>query len=290
MSLTGNSFGAETRKEEWEIKLQETLADETLYKQVCNVKYTDTYILHNPYRTDPEVQSGTRDQAYTHQAVTLVDDDATISTFIVLPQYIDRADLAQQTYEDQMSLAENQGRLINEYLDTAMLASHASWTDFDNSSIGGSAGQITVSETNVIDIINGVIREIQEAKGSSLLARNGGFIIWRPADFEKLKLFMMSNGYNTADMTLQKGATSGVEYGGLTHYVSNRHTANHLFAGVKKQFMCGICRATFGQVVVVDEPATADGAVSAVGVISRADYIFKAWNNTKAVLFDISVA
>lgn len=290
MSLTGNSFGAETRKEEWEVKLQETLADEALYKKVCNVKMTDTYILHNPYRTDPTVQTGTRDQAYTHQAVTLVDDDATINTFIILPQYIDRADLAQQTYEDQMSLAENQGRLINEYLDTKMLAAHASWTDFDNASIGGSAGQITVSETNVIDIINAVIREIQEAQGSSLLARNGGFIIWRPADFEKLKLFMMANGFNTADMTLQKGATSGVEYAGLTHYVSNRHTANHLFAGVKNQFMCGICRSTFGQVVVVDEPATAEGAVSAVGVISRADYIFKAWTNTKPVLFDVSVA
>jgi len=264
MALTGNSLGAETRKEEWEVKLQETLADETLFKKVCKVVYTNGYILHNPYRTDPTVQTGTRDQAYTHQAVTLVDDDATISTFEILPQYIDRADLAQQTYEDQMSLAENQGRLLNEALDTAMLEANSQWTNFDNASIGGSAGNITVDETNVIDIINGVIREIQEAKGSSLLARNGGFIIWRPADFEKLKLFMMSNGYNTADMTLQKGATSGVEYAGLTHYVSNRHEAGHLFAGVKGQFTCGICKATYGQVIVVDEPATAEGAVSAV--------------------------
>lgn len=290
MALAGNSVGAEVYKEDWEVKLQETLADETLFKKVCKVKYTDTYILHNPYRTDPTVQTGTRDQAYTHQAVTLVDDDVTISTFKILPQYIDRADLAQQSYEDKMSLAANQGRLLNEALDTAMLASHASWTDFDNASIGGDAGNITVSETNVIDIINGIIREIQEAKGASLLAQHGGFIIWRPADFEKLKLFMMSNGYNTADMTLQKGATSGVEYAGLTHYVSNRHAAGHLFAGVKNTFMCGVLRSTYGQVIVVDEPATAEGAVSAIGVISRVDYAFKAWTNTVPVLFDITVA
>lgn len=289
MALGGNSFGAEIYKEDWEVKLQETLADEVLFKQVCNVKYTNTRILHNPYRTDPTVQTGTRDQAYTHQAVTLVDDDITISTFQILPQYIDRADLAQNTYEDQMSLAENQGRLLNEAIDTAMLAAHAQWTNFDNASIGGAAGNIDVSETNVIDIINGVIREIQEAKGNSALMRNGGFIIWRPSDFEKLKLFMMSNGFNTADMTLQKGATTGVEYAGLTHYVSNRHAAGHLFGGVKKKFTCGICKATYGQVIVVDEPATAEGAVSAVGVISRVDYAFKAWANDVAILFDILV-
>ena len=211
MALGGNSVGAEVRKEESESKLQETLADPALFKEICNVKYSNSYIIHNPYRTDPAVQTGTRDQAYTHQAVTLVDDDATISTFKILPQYIDRADLAQQSYEDQMSLAENQGRLLNEAIDTAVLAAHAQFTDFDNASIGGSAGNIAVSDTNVIDIINGVIREIQEAKGNSLLMKNGGFMIWRPADFEKLKLFMMSNGYNTADMTLKNGATTGVE-------------------------------------------------------------------------------
>jgi len=289
MALTGNSLGAETRKEEWEVKLQETLADKALFKEVCQMKYTDTYILHNPYRTDPTVQDGTRDQIYTHQPVTLVDDDVTINTFSILPQYIDRADLAQQSYEDQMSLSQNQGRLLNEAIDTAMLASHASFTNFDNASIGGSAGNIAVDETNVIDIIIAVIREIQEAKGSDLLARNGGFIIWRPADFEKLKLFMMSNGYNTADMTLKKGAISGVEYAGLTHYVSNRHTAGHLFGGVKNVFTCGICKATYGQVIVVDEPATSEGPVSAVGIISRVDYKFKAWSNITPVLFDILV-
>jgi hypothetical protein len=290
MALGGNSIGAEVYAEDWSIKLQERLADETLWKQICKVEYTNTRILHNPYQTDATVQTGTRDQAYTHQAVTLVDDDVTIDTMKILPQYIDRADLAQTTYINQMEMADNQATLINEALEAGMLAEHAQFTDFDNASIGGGAGNISVDVNNVDDIINGIIREIQEAKGSKILARNGGFIVWRPADFEKLKSFMMANGFNTADMALKNGAISGVDYMGLTHYVSNAHTAGHLFAGVKKLFTLGIVKDTYGQVVVVQEPATAEGAVSAIGVITRVDYKFKAWAKHIALLFDVLVA
>lgn len=291
MALTGNTFNTGTYKEEWETKLQERLADETLWKNICNVKYTDTKILHNPYLTDATVQTGTRDQAYTHQAVVLTDEYITIDTFKILPQYIDRADLAQLSYVSAMELADSQGTLLNEAIETAMMASHAEWTDFDGASLsGGSAGNITVDENNVDLIINGIIRKIQEAKGTSLYNRNGGFIVWRPADFEKLKTFMMANGYNTADTALKGGAKSGIDYMGLTHYVSNFHTAGHLFAGVKKLFTLGIVRSTYGQVIVDDEPATADGAVSAVAVVSRIDYKFKAFAKVKPVLFDVLVA
>ena len=276
-------------EEDWAIKLQEQLDEPQNWKEVCKVEYTNGRVLHNPYLTDASVQSGTRGSAYTHQDVTITDESITINGFKILPQFIDRADLAQSTYASQMELADRQGILLNEALETAMLAAHAQWTNFDNASIGGSAGNITVSTSNIDDIIRGIKREIREAAGQKLMSRNGAFIVWRAADFELLEAYVQANGFNTADMALKDGTVEGFRYMGVDHYVSNLHTSGHLFAGVKGTFHLGICRDTYGQVVIDQEPATSGGAVSAIGIISRIDFAYKAWTKTKPVLFDVLV-
>ncbi len=276
--------------EDWTVKLQERLDKPTTWKDVCKVEYTDTRVLNNPYLTDAVVQTTARNAAYTHQDVTVTIDTITIDAIGILPQAMDRADLAQSTYMRQMEMAERQGTLIDEFLETKMLAEHAQWTNFDNASIGGGAGNITVSPTNIDDIIRGIKREINEANGQNLASRNGIFIVWRAADFELLEQFMQANGFTTADNSLKNGTKSGVEYMGVTHYSSNSHTAGHVFAGVKKAFHLGIVKGTWGQSYIDEEPATADGAVSAVAVVTRVDYKFKAWTKQVPVLFDVLVA
>ena len=276
--------------EEWTIKAQEKLSENNKWKEVCHVEYTDDRVLHNPYITDPTVQDGTRGSAYTHQDITLTDDSVTISDFKILPQLIDRADLAQQTFVKQMELAARQAVLLNERIETAMLAEHAQWTNFDNASIGGAAGNITVSEANIDDIIRGMKREIREANGESLMEEKGMFIIWRAADFEKLEAYAQAQGFNTSDDALKNGIKQGFKYMDVEHYSSNKHTAGHVFGGVKKVFHCGIVKSTYGQVVIDQEPATSSGAVSGIAVVMRVDYKFKAWNKTVPVLFDILVA
>lgn len=276
--------------EEWVVKAQERLSENNKWKEICKVEYTDTKVLHNPYTTDATVQSGTRGSAYTHQAVTLTDDSVSIDTFKILPQLIDRADLAQQTFVRQMEMADSQGVLLNEAIETAMLAEHAQWTNFDNASIGGAAGNITVSESNIDDIIRGIKREIREANGEALMDRNGVFIVWRAADFEKLEAYVQAQGFSTADGALKNGTSQGFTYMGVEHYSSNKHAAGHLFAGIKKVFHLGIVKTTYGQIVVDQEPATTDGAVSGIAVIMRVDFKFKAWAKTAPVLFDVLVA
>lgn len=276
--------------EDWATKLQERLDAPQNWKEVCRVDISNKRVLNNPYHTDPTVQTGTRGSAYTHQDYTLTNESVTISTFKILPMLIDRADLAQTTYTDQMEMAEKQATLLNEAIETAMLASHASWTNFDNASIGGAAGNITVSVSNIDDIIRGIKREIREANGQSLMNRNGAFIVWRAADFEILEAYVQQNGFSTADMALKDGTVAGMRYMGVDHYVSNSHAAGHVFAGVKNVFHLGIVKDTYGQVVIDNEPATAAGAVSGIGVVSRVDYAFKAWANTTGVLFDVLVA
>ena len=120
--------------------------------------------------------------------------------------------------------------------------------------------------------------------------RNGVFIVWRPEDFELLEAYMQATGYMQADKALVNGAQQGMMYMNVAHYSSNKVAAGHLIAGVKKVWHLGICRATYGQVVIDSEPATADGAVSAIAVVSRVDFKSKAWTKVKPVLYNVTVA
>lgn len=280
-------------EEDWATKLQERLSEDNKWKRICRVEYTDTKVLHNPYMTDAVVQAGTRGVAYTHQAIVVNDENISIDTYDILPQLIDRADLAQQSYVRQMELADSQGVLLNEAIETAMMAAHAQWTNFGDTGagvLGLSANAITVSASNVDDIIRGIKREIRKANGENLMNRYGAFIVWRPEDFEMLEAFEQANGFNSADSALIEGTTQGHLYMGVRHFSTNKYTAGHLFAGVMNTFHLGICKSTYGQIVVDQEPATTGGAVSGIAVVSRVDFKYKAWFKTVPVLFDINVA
>ena len=290
-SEAANTFTGSVWLEDWSVKLQERLGYPTNWKEVCRVEYTNERVFNNPYMSStPSMASHTRGSVYVHQKFTLTNEYVTINQSKIIPMIIDRADLAQCKYVKQMDMAVLQGNLINEYLETDMLANHAMWTDFDNASIGGSAGNITVSANNIDDIIRGIKREIREANGKDLMKRNGVFIIWRAADFEILEQMAQANGFNLADIALKNGIDEGYHYMGVDHYVSNSHTSGHLFGGVKNLFHLGILKDTYGQIVYDSEPATAEGAISGVAVVSRLDWEFKAWELNKVVLYDIEVA
>lgn len=277
-------------KEEFETKLQERLSENNKWKEVCKVTYTNANTLHNPYLTDATVATGTRGTGYTSVAVATTDDTVVISDFKISAMHIDRADLAQKTFSDWMEIADNMAIKLNEAIETAMLAEHAQWTNFDNASIGGAAGNITVSESNIDDIITGIQREIREANGENMLERDGGFVIWRAADFEKVQKYAAAQGFSTADSVLKNGIKQGFVYMGMEHYSSNKHAAGHVFAGVKKAFTVGIVKSTYGLVTEIMNPVVSGAQISGVGLESRVDYKFKAFNNMAPVLFDVLVA
>lgn len=277
-------------KNEYLTTLQDRLSETTKWKEIAKVEYTDTQVIHNPYLTDVTANDGTRGTAYTPEAVTTTDDTVTINSFKIAAQYIDRADLAQKTFAGWMELADNQGIMLNEAIETAMYANHAEYTNFDNASIGGSAGNITVSESNIDDIIRGVKREIREANGENLMDRNGAFFVWRPADFEKLEAYVQAQGFSTADGALKDGTNQGFRYMGMEHYSSNKLASGHLFAGVKKALHLGICKSTYGKVNEIEDPVVSGGQISGVGINSRVDFKFKAWAKVALVLFDVLVA
>lgn len=274
-------------QEDWAAQLQMMLDESQVWKEICNVVYLNTRTYNNPYLSDPTVQSHTRGTPYTMQTVSQTNETVNIVQSNVLAQFIDRADLAQSRYTDQMYLARRQGILLNESIESALFADHANWTNFTNASIGGSAGNITVSASNIDDIVRGIKRVIRTAGGNSLMKQNGAFIVWRPADFEILEAYAQANGFSLADQALKNGTELGYNLFGVYHYFSNLLTANHLFAGVRNLEFIGILRDTYGQIMVDDkDPAQTSG----VSVVSRVDFGIKTWTNFQPVLFDVTVA
>lgn len=278
------------KKEAFEVKLQERLSAPTVWKEVCKVTYTDIGVLHNPYLTDATVGTGTRGTGYTSTAAATTDESVTISTYKYCAQHIDEADLAQKSFTDWMEMADNMATMLNETIESAMLAEHAQWTNFDNASIGGAAGNITVATSNVDDIITEIKTAIRTAGGGEKADRDGIFIIWREADFAKVERLAASQGYNTADDALKNGIKQGFKYLGVEHYSSSKHTSGHVFAGVKKAFHVGIVKSTYGKMKEIVNPVVSGAQISGLGLESRVDYAFKAWAKVVPVLFDVLVA
>lgn len=279
-------------KEDWTVKLQETLDAPTFWKDVCRVDYTTSKVLHNPYQSKAAAASYTRGNQYTFDDFELTDDNVNINTTYIIPEFIDRADLAQTGYDMQMERAQRQGEEINLTLEEGFVGDYASLTAFDNTELGGSAGDITVTASNIDDVIRAIEKKIYTANGGRELVRNGAFIIWDPKRFELVRSFAMANGFNTSDQALMATASGigGFNYMGFTHYVSNSLTTEtsttHIIAGVKKMYHLGILSTTYGQIIVDEyDPNRQSG----IGIISRVDYKGKAWTNIKPLLYDVQV-
>lgn len=285
-----NTFNTGVHKEEWMTKLQERLDKPTNWKEVADVIYSDNYIMNVPYMsTEFALQTGTRGTAYGFSDFALTNDTLTVSTKKIVPVFIDRADMAQVAYANQMEIAERQGAQIDEQIEAAMLATHASWTnvgDVSGTVTSGDTTQFTVSATNIDDIVRGVRRIVTVANGTELMNRNGLFFVWRPGDFEALEQFAQANGFNLADYALKNGIERGYYFMGAYHYVSNSHTANHVFAGVRKILKIGILRTTYGQIVITQDPNLQSG----IGIISRVDYGTLVPAGLSSLLYDINVA
>lgn len=276
----------------YEDVLQDRLDHPTTWKEMCDVTITDTKVISSSYMsTTPSVQTVTRGTGHSMQTFAETAETLDIATGRDLGLFVDWADLAQSNWTKPAELFDRIGALLNEYIESAVLAQHASWTNFDNASIGGAAGNIAVSASNIDDIIRGIKREIREANGQMLMNQNGVGIVWRAADFEILEAFVQANGFTTADQALKEGTVEGLRYLGVDHYWSNDNTAGHLFAGVKKLQRLGILRGTYGRAHTIDFPAgDTNTYLSGRSFYSRVDIGHLTPTAYKPCLFDINVS
>ena len=179
-------------KHDYVQRMRKRLMAPTTWKDVFKVIYSNVRTIVNGYMsTEPSVVGGTRGTAYNYEDFALTADTLTISTYKVIPMFIDEADRYQQAYVNQMNIADFQGKKIDEKIESLLLATHASWKDFGASDLDNSGDDdttaITVSASNIDDIIRAIKRKLYENNGVDLSVENGIFIVWRAEDFELLE-------------------------------------------------------------------------------------------------------
>ena len=293
-----NTFNTGTYPTVWATGLQERLTGPTNWKEICEVHMMNDYTLNIPYMsTEFSLQSGTRGTAYTHSDFALTNDTLTVNAQDIVSVFLDRADAAQQKFVGALEAGQRQGDLINERVEDLFLAQYGGWTDFGSDGAGGFglyATQITVTVSNIDNITRAIKREIIKAKGSKIARRNGIAIVWRPEDFEKLEESMASQGFTFADMALKDGIMDADGQGkyafGVYHYVSESHTAAHVFAGVRKIQQIGLLKSTYGRIYFNPNAVNADGPLSGQSYEARLDFGFNPKAGLVALLMDVNVA
>ena len=280
-------------KHDYVQRMRDRINAPTCWTDVMNVKYSNNRTIVNSYMsTEPAVQTGTRTKTYSYQTMVLTADILTINAYRVLPIVIDEADRYQQNYVDQMSVASFQGKKINEYIETQTLAQHAEWKNFGVTDLANTGDDdttaITVSASNIDDIIRAIKRKLYENNGVDMAVEKGMFIVWRAEDFELLEAFVQANGFREADIALKSGipVQKAFRYMGVDHYLSNSHTALHVFAGIKKTAEIGILTGTFGRAKFLEDPVQ----ISGIGIVSRVDYGFNFPAQLAEFFMDINVS
>lgn len=275
-------------KHDYVQRLRARINKPTTWTDILLVKYSDSRTIVGGYAsTEPTAVAGTRGTAYNFQQFTLTQDTLTISSTKMVPVFIDEADRYQQSYIDQMTIADFQGKIINEKIESLFLdntvGAATNGTNFGAGDLANSSTddttQITVSASNIDDIIRAIKRKINTNNGVDFAVERGYYIVWRPADFEMLEAFVQANGFTEADIALKNGipVQRAFRYMGVDHYLSTSHTANHVIAGIKKSAEIGILRSTYGRVKFLEDPAisvTTAPQGSGLGIVSRVDYGF----------------
>lgn len=295
-----NTFNTGTYEQVWATKLQERLNAPSCWKEICEVIYTDTQVVNLPYMsTEYTLQSGTRGTAYSHSDFALTNDTLTITKQDIVSVFQDRADLAQSNLANAAEHGARMGQIVDERLETLFLAQHAGWTNFgqedlDEVSAAGTTA-ITVSTSNIDNIVRRVKAVIATANGFELANKNGIAFVWRPADYAKLEESMASQGFSFADKVLVDGIfQDGVGIGkyafGAWHYVSTKHATGHVFAGVRKIQQIGLLKSTYGKIFFHQNAVDGNGPLSGVSWETRLDYDFNTKAGLTAITLDVNVA
>lgn len=292
----------------WANKLARRLDKPQNWKEVNDVVYTDTQAYNFPLigtSGEPAVATLTNTAAgrsvltnvIPFVDVTETNQTLSIVTAEITSAYVDYADQAQSNYAKLGELGNLLGTKMNERLEAISLGNHANWTDFGDTGggvLGLTSTDITVSATNIDDIIRGVIEQITTANGFDLYMENGGFAVWKPAEWTFLVQFMQANGFQFADAALRDGgkSTLGKEAMGLVHYVSTQHASGgHTMAGVRGVQKLGILKSTYGKVYTNEMPASSTaGSLSGTQIHTRADYGLLVPTNMLPVIFDVNTA
>jgi hypothetical protein len=188
IATTTNTYN----KHDYVQRLRSRINLPTTWADVLKVTYSDVRTIVNGYwSTEPATSANTRATAYTYSDYVTAQDTLTINQSRIIPVFIDEADRAQQNYVSMMGIADYQGKKISEYIESVALAAAIAGTNFGATDLANTGDDdttaITVSASNIDDIIRAIKRKIYANNGVDFAVERGIFIVWRAGDFELLE-------------------------------------------------------------------------------------------------------
>lgn len=280
----------------FEKELQERLARPQNWRETCKVTMTDTRVV-----TSQSISTSgdwaataalTRGTAFNPTDVAEVADTLTIDDGRHVTTYFDFGDLAQSPWTNEREIFKRAGQRLGEYIETQVLAQHASWRNIglvggvwtDNDATAGAA-----NASNIDDLARKIRTTIREQNGASMLEENGAFATVSPATFEFVEAFAQANGFGSADEALKKGLAPQVHYLGIDWYVSNDNASDHAMAGIKKIQNLGILKGTFGKMHKFPGIAGSSGGIqSGIAYHSRVDIGHLTPTDHAALVLDVN--
>ena len=282
-------------KEVWKEALQEKLEEATLWKTVAEVTYTSDKTVHFPYRDLPTASSYTRGAQYSPADPVSTDDTMVIDDGEIVSEFMDKADLAQNGYINEVEMGQAQGIVINEVMESTLTALHSqAGLSLDDGDFGG-------TPTNPLQASGGASGNIATVfqKARTLIASQRGGIqymnrfgmsaIVDPQNFEYIVSFAQKNGFMFADDALTGGSVPVIN--GFRVYESNLLDTTtdagtvHCLFGVNRMMHLGVLNTTFGDIDVIENPERRSG----IDVISRVDRKGKIWNNHANFVIDVEL-
>lgn len=279
-------------KEVWKESLQEKLEENTLWKEIAEVTYTSDKTVHFPYRALPSTSSYTRGAQYTPSDITITDDTMVIDDSEIVAEFIDKADLAQNGYVNEVEMGQAQAIAINEDIEGTLAGLHSqAGLSLDDGDFGGTnSNPYQLTASNPDDVFRAARKLIMEQRGGAAFANRFGLhAIVDPGNYEFIVAFAHANGFQFADDALTGGKVP--VFNGFRVYESNLLDTTtdagttHCLFGVNKMYHLGILNTTYGDIDVIENPDRRSG----IDVVSRVDRKGKIWNNMQNFVIDVEL-
>lgn len=194
------------------------------YEEQSGLSYGNT--VARPYYSDLSVNNYTRGTAVTFQTLNATEETLVVDQQKEVSFYVDKLDEIQAKYDFRSDRTQHAAYLLSNTIDAKVLAevANASIT-FDNSDLGGAAGNITVTPSNVVQVFSKLKAKMHQ---NNIEDTQPWCVVVDPMTAANIEQSFVASGFSTADITLKNGYAG--DFLGFKIYVSNNLPANKLLA------------------------------------------------------------
>lgn len=289
MTTTGTNTLASTayRVKFYQANLDRILRAALVSEAICEVDRTDSYLIRNPYGSQPSAQMGAITGTYTIDDYTSTDDSLTVTDQVIVAEHVYDFEQTLLNFDMFANRADEQAYAFARQIDTFVLNYLGySATGSYTTPVGGFT---TASNINTIlsNLLSKVAGYTEMYKGTFLVLEN--------TDITGLLVAQATNGYSFADAALNNGLITHMM--GVDIYVTRTGTYTNSTIGTLTSPAMSGCRvfgvknvATYATPRGVQVEEKSVSGKTGKEVVTAGLIGFKLWTTKAALVVKITLA